>query len=343
MEIIAWWHDLREILYRRVWHWQHKIRGKLTPEDLALFPPEPPPPEPPPRPVDPARAARRAEMRKMAKARLKIADRIDAILLRFEQLNLREYESEVGTRPNMKLNELWSNLMGCDFHFLDEALSEASNDHETLFFNTVDYDDGHKDLADLVEEFWPFDHAITYHQNEAYFLSRLYTVTPPEVRGRTKAVAPKMLRHVYGYLFDDGGWWLDDTVYGWLGGQWRQLPMTDQVTTETRAGILVGYTDMSSKRQKEIHSATSMMFSMKLTERYEWHVALGPNEGGPRILLPTSPIGCQVLFKDRDKLGKSRRAALRQPFTQRIALMTVLSSSSPGILWRQALWLWSAI
>ena len=303
--MIDWWHRLLR------WLWPPPpvlLLPEPEPVPEPVPEPEPPPPRPPP---DPERAARRAELRKLAKSRRVIADRIDDVLTRFEKINMGQYQSEeIGSRQSVRMNSLWSNLMGCDFHFLG-GLSDLTSDHQVAFFDLTAKEE-QKSLADMVEQFWPFDHAvICHHDNDDLFLERLYTITAPEVRGRTKTVAPKMLRHVYGYLFRDGDWWLDDAFYGWIGGKWLMLPMTDQPATQHRSGILVGYFDMSAKRRAETFRNTAMMFSMKLTERYEWHVALGPDMNGPRILLPTSPIGCQVLFKDRDKLDKSRRAALR--------------------------------
>jgi len=63
--------------------------------------------------------------------------------------------------------------------------------------------------------------------------------------------------------------------------------------------------------KEQIHANITWLMSAALTSRYNWHVALG-REDGFRICLPTSPRGCLSLFKTRDrKAGAARRASLR--------------------------------
>jgi hypothetical protein len=137
-------------------------------------------------------------------------------------------------------------------------------------------------------------------------------VTPAEVRGRVKYVVPKMLHHIYGRLFDDGSWWLEDGYAGWVNGEWMKIPILELTTTESERGQLVVYDQNSKKSREETRRSAQFAFSGMLTQRYEWHVALGPDRNGPRILLTTSPAGCRDLFKDRAKSpNRSRREALR--------------------------------
>jgi hypothetical protein len=282
------------------------------------------PSAPPRREVSPETAARRTELRRLAKQRRTVADSIDHILTRFENLNLHKHDdSGTGRRAYARANALLSNLMGCDFHFIEESTNLSGHEWHSM---NLDHPDHQGDLAHLVEQYWPIDHATIHRKqqhelesiggqesrDDSYFMERLYTVSAPEVRGRVTMIMPKMVHHVYGYMYDDGSWWVDDTYAGWIGGQWAQIPQTERTASQSRRGQLTMYDSNSAKHREEIRRSSAMAFSVQLTERYEWHVALGANRDGPRILLPTSPEGCRRIFKDRDKLGNaSRRAALR--------------------------------
>lgn len=64
-------------------------------------------------------------------------------------------------------------------------------------------------------------------------------------------------------------------------------------------------------RSREIENTSSIALSVALTERYEWAVAVGFDDG-PKLRLHSDPSGLRAMFRDRDKPETGdRRPALR--------------------------------
>lgn len=260
-------------------------------------------------PPDPERIARRRALRTKAAARRAIADEVDALLTRMSSLTLDSFDS--GSEKRAYIDDLASELLGCDFYFIAPEHDEAALglEHDLMFVAPHE-----ENAADLLEMFWPIDTAFTIRKSDkgCYSLQRVRTVAASEVRGRVRMVVPKMLRVVQGELYDDDSWWLESLYVGWVGGRWQPLPQNERVIRTTTGGTLVASQPTDSGMREEVAANITMGFSAELTRRYEWFVALGDESRGPRLLLPTSPVGCRELFRDRERgAGRSRRAALR--------------------------------
>jgi hypothetical protein len=265
---------------------------------------EPPPPEPePPRRTD-KRIRERLQLRGLAKTRRGVADMINDILDRMAQLELRGGDNLGATIEA----PIFEELMGCDFMLVDEIIEGHTSLVAGGKYVILNPDQLETELADAC---WPIDQGTITRQEDGYFMSRTRSVTAKEIRGRAQLFAPKMIRDCYLKMYDDGRWFAGDHVAGLMNGRW--VPLDRNLRTESRRGgsVLTATPNQSASHRQEIHDSTSGIFSLALSRRYSWHVALGTERDGPRILVPTNPQGCLQFFKDRERGKRSRRAALR--------------------------------
>ena len=211
-----------------------------------------------------------------------VSEQANYILDRFSTLQVE---------PGMMnaLEELW----GCDFLLRDKKLGERLKGGDR--WGTVD---GVSALENAIAV-WPIEHAFCSVEDGYITLTRITSVAPHELRGKVMRVLPHMVRVVIGNFGDSGHW--QSTIYhfGLVGDRW----------------IYLGYDEadaLSTIWAKHYDEEIKMLLPCVLAARYEWHVAFGLKDGGPRILLPTNPSGCLQLFKNRDlPEGKTRRDALR--------------------------------
>lgn len=199
-------------------------------------------------------------------------------------------------------------LWNCDFHYIDPLADKIHGEDRAYLLSDQ------KGQADAV---WPIDMGlITYKEESAgYFIERIASASPSDVRGKVRLSLPRMLTISGGILSDDvgGRWWAETTICGLVNGTWRDIG--NDVIAQRTSGSGENFTTVSTMRApgdpEQINSSISVGLAVALTERYSWHVAFGVAEDGPRLLLPTNPGGCLSLFRDREKSETGRRAALR--------------------------------
>jgi hypothetical protein len=238
----------------------------------------------------------------MSDVKERIAAEACDILERFESIDLNSLEG--GSHVGDSVSSL-SALLGCDFHLISEASSDADRGtHERAVFSPMHDGQRPNDLVDVV---WPIDTATIVRRDAGYSLCRVVTATPQEIRGKVK-IAPARTVFVYsGMLGDNGEWWAERRICGLISNNW--IPI-DVEKTIVKGGVTRRYrSDLESKT--EYNLTVAMEFSLALTERYEWHAAFGTDDG-PRLLLPTSSAGAAALFKERERRpDQTRRSALR--------------------------------
>jgi hypothetical protein len=246
----------------------------------------------------PEELAERRARRKITKARIKIADTASDILDRFERLSHSTLEGGSHSLDSQRSLEL---LLGCDFHLIAGISDNDLGVAERSVFAPQDH------VVDLAAMTWPIDQGVICRKENHYYLNRVFTAKPEQIRGQTKIFTTKAIFCVYAALNDDGSWWAETRIGGLINGKWMPI---DDVKTVVKGGKVRSQSSTKTV-QEEFALSASMMFSFALTERYEWHAAFGA-EDGPRLLLPTSSGGASALFKNRELMeGAKRRAALR--------------------------------
>lgn len=235
----------------------------------------------------------------LIKIRNKIADTASDILERFEKLSRGSLEVGSHTRDSAASLEL---LLGCDFHLLEDGLhSEDLGHYERAVFSPVGRS---AELADIT---WPIDIGMIVRKENSYFVQRVFTAKPEEIRGKIRRFSTKSVFLVIASLKDDGTWWSETRIAGLINNKWAPI---DDIEVMSKGGTVRTFVGGKGALD-QVNDTTGIAFSMALTERYDWHAALGSTEG-PRLLLPTSSAGASALFKDREKAyGKGRRGALR--------------------------------
>lgn len=268
------------------------------------------------RPYDP-RIRDRMKARKLIQARRDAADIVNDILNGLARLELRHGHKLGASKEARALEE----LIGCDFYLLNEhfeADALAPGDRFSCF-PSMDKET----TDDLAEICWPIDQAIVARYVEGvegfdnYLMQRVRTITPEEARGHAQYFVPKMVRHTYIKIYDNGQWYTEDNIHGLINGRWRFLDRGLGHSTRRGGWILREAPADTPTTREEGHKAISTIISMALSRRYSWHVALGNRPDGPRVLLATNPTGCLQFFKNRAKgEGKKRRDALRHWVTR---------------------------
>lgn len=253
-------------------------------------------PTPKPR-IDPAVRKRASERRIRNAERDKISGYVDDMLTRFQELWRRR--SDIGAATS----ELaMTRLLGCDFHIMHPDIDKIGGESDIVLDGDAD------DLADAV---WPLDIGMIVRKEHGYFINRLVTTNPAEVRGRVRMILPRMAMMHGGHFDDDGSWWAQSIPVGLSADQWIVLDAGMQTRD---GGSYIATRSTNAQLRDEINTTSRISTGLALTKRYSWHVALGLPEwpDGPRVLLATSPNGCLSFFKDREiGEGRSRRAALR--------------------------------
>lgn len=212
-----------------------------------------------------------------------LADTVSYILDRFENLRRADYDYALTDVPAL------GNLWGCDFLLLDRELGERMKGGDK--WSTVE-----AKSSEYIEAMWPIEYAFVLEREGYIELFRFTSITAKEVRGKVKQVVPKMMHFTIGRFSDNGAWGTDEFYVGLVNEKWVSLESGN----------------LSKKSRKYVDEMITWLLPSIFTARYEWHVALGTIEGGPRLLLPTNPAGCLQLFKYRDiSDGKSRREKLR--------------------------------
>lgn len=230
----------------------------------------------------------------------KVGDVADEFL---ERLLLSEQESHgayAGTYTE-GAHSLW----GCDYHFCGE-LVEALEPGSRYYLVA--------DAQETAAMHWPVDFAMAVETDDGnFFLSRVATLQPKDVRGIATIVPAKCAALVGGYLTKDP-WFAETSICGLVGNTWR--PIESRVVRQRISSIngdqLMKCRGFSATLLGEIQSSLKILFAAMLTARYSWHAAIGFSEDGPRLVLPTNPQGALDLFRSRMLApGEKRRAALR--------------------------------
>lgn len=196
-------------------------------------------------------------------------------------------------------------LWGCDFYFCGELneMMEPGSGYYLL-----------GEARENVEMFWPVDFAVAADKGDGnFFLTRIATANPKEIRGLVRIVPPKCVTLTGGPLSREP-WYAETTICGLIGERW--LPIENAVFSQRTSGIhgenkrmYRGYDD---KFLGEVQDTMMVSFAAMLNARYCWHAAFGFSDNGPRLVLPTNPRGALELFKSRLLApGEKRRGALR--------------------------------
>jgi hypothetical protein len=220
-----------------------------------------------------------------------LSEKLGYVLERFENLSPRRAESTLDDMA--MLEDLW----GGDFLLLDRAIGDRM-----IGGSKWDIIDGipTSETADAV---WPVDQAFVYAREGHIELMRLTTVSLKELRGMPmKMVTSKMLRATGGYFFDDGSWRCYHNIFGLVGEDWRMM------TTPRRYDLSNLHIPDMKKWNKRIKDRLPSVFRYE----FDWHVAFGSIDGGPRVVTPINPQQALKLFRNRQAMaGETRRAALK--------------------------------
>ena len=239
----------------------------------------------------------------------RISNTIDDILTRFvlSEPSVPELEKNWATKKSwIRTPEF---LWGCDYHLLDQV-SELTIGEGRYYLNPDN------DEAELSRAMWPIDIGVIkicdgdkHSADGDLFFSRVASVPPSTVRGKTRTIRPKMVMASSAYMHKHE-WSPQNEIFGQFGNDWVQI--CDGVQQVSKGKFSYGSIRRVGEEAIDAHRSISIAFSGALSERYEWHAAFGFHPNGPRILIPTSPSGCLKLFQDREKEeGQTRRAALK--------------------------------
>lgn len=285
----------------------------------ALVPPAVSPPDVaatvPATPLSPEQREARKEARRLVQLRRAIADETNHLLDLIANPDRRAYDDKAGIGDAERvLSALNTDFIHFGFGEDMPGGSKYGPDNDGAF----DPEGIERELVDL---HWPIDTGFVVRKEDdasphgpAWFFFHMRTASAAELRGRIAIAPQRIILCSVAKFHDDGLWWAEDHPKGFIKDRWVSLDRG--MKTERKTGSIDGssYTlarTRSQRLQDEMNDTIKMSFSLKLTERYNWHAALGPRVG-PRILLPTNPRSCLALFKDRQKgEAESRRRALR--------------------------------
>lgn len=198
----------------------------------------------------------------------------------------------------------WGNLWAVDYYVIDGFCDEL--DGGGRFYLTTPE-------AEQVVERWPIDVGFVARHDDHWQFTRIATPQLSALRGLTTITPAKCLVLSHAWLRDDDrAAPAENTILGFLGGKWKSI---ESNVVRQSTSNMNGDTIMQMRRlppQSEIDATISIGFAIPLTERYDWHVAFGFADHGPRVIFPTNPSGCLALFRSRNLgSGEKRRAALR--------------------------------
>ena len=254
----------------------------------------------------------RKEAARIAKLRREIADKSNFLLDLFMSPKLRRFDDKRGGND---AREAVNETIG-DF-FCIEFADEMPGGSKWLALRPEE-----EDTREFAETMWPLnigtvmrhdDGRNSQHGGEWEFL-RIRTASAQELRGRIRIVPPKIVLMSNVKFFDDGAWYGETLPLGLIGNKW--VPLDTNMERSRKIGSIDGTEAVCSRLvsdqvRDQCTLTVSMSCSVALTERYNWHAALGPPDGA-RLLLPTNPSGCLDLFKNRQKGStERRRSALR--------------------------------
>jgi hypothetical protein len=165
-----------------------------------------------------------------------IADVANDLLDRLNTLNLEGYD-RLQYEDYKSINNVLSQLLGCDFHLLDGIATKL--DPEGRLYAPPE----EEELVDCV---WPIDSANAIRvdgegriKTPGFHLDRIVTRTKQEMRGRIRFVPDRIVTYLSLWLPDDPNvrWQTDTSTWGWVGKRWVPLDC-DRVTTESRRGTI---------------------------------------------------------------------------------------------------------
>jgi hypothetical protein len=213
------------------------------------------------------------------------------VLEHFENLSTRR--ADYATSDMSILEDLW----GGDFLLLDRAIGDRM-----IGGGKWDIIDG-VPTSETADAVWPIDQAFVLVRKNHIELMRFTTVSLKELRGLPmKMVRPRMIRVIGGLFFDDGGWRCYENIFGLVGEDWRMM------TTPGRYDQSNLDISDSKRWNKRIKSRLPSVFRYE----FDWHVAFGSIDGGPRVVTPINPGQALKLFKNREAMvDLGRRAALK--------------------------------
>jgi len=246
------------------------------------------PPEPP-----------RERQKSLRGLRREIYEAVTEIIELFNSSERENLNLKTGTYINAH-DDLWA----CDYHFID-MLAERMDGASRWFLRVEEQ----REQADAV---WPVDigTVVWKDHSEGYYVGRVATVAPSELRGKVKIVPTKAVTISGGYLIKGKKWWAETSICGLVGKNWTCIE--NALIRQSQSGVKGNTNQIFRGRAdpQELNDSISMTLAIAMTERYSWHVAFGKTDG-PRLLLPTSPTGCLALFRDREKSESGRRDALK--------------------------------
>jgi hypothetical protein len=245
----------------------------------------------------------------MAKLRKSVAEETDTILQRFSELSKAGLPDTGWKHAQVDLLE---QLLGNDFMLFNEELKNSMRGGDK--YSGID----NANAKELAEALWPIDFGFAgYYDREDdevphVAMQWVHSVKAEDFRGRIRMAAPKMVQIIDSRFGDNGMFKVYDHLYGLIGNRWS--PLDTGLSREREVSVMKGaYRATRSNRSADFFNKVIVTaMAEQLEARYQWHVAFGAEEGGPRIILPTNPTSALKLFRDRERDRETdRRLALR--------------------------------
>ncbi len=187
---------------------------------------------------------------------------------------------KVGDTPklaNMKRLDVTHLLLGDDYIILTEATPDV---------------------------IWPVDCGWAVQTEGRYVFSTFKSVTPRQVRGRVKFVAPKMLHKSTVEFFGNGQMGAVSEYLAFWGRKWIDADHKTFTRHHDTARHMPSY---DAERWDYVGQVG---LGLQLRHRYEWAVSIGePN--GPSFRFATDVYGIKQILDEREKEAGDRRRALR--------------------------------
>lgn len=166
---------------------------------------------------------------------------------------------------------------------------------------------------------------------------RVRSIPPKMMRGR------KMLSAINVELMSA---WVDQrkgthttarTALSWYSGKWWWSTRNQSDFLRGGSPSGVPYGDSGYCYDEGLDGVVQIASSIQFNRHYEWHVALG-YEDGPTLTFPTTPTGSREVFRLRDiPNGKSRRSALQNWVTEHWRRPAPVDENDATILVREHL------
>lgn len=248
--------------------------------------------------LSPERKQARQEARRIVVLRRKIADETNLFLETISNLRLKKLDDSRGWRDARESCSFLANDF-IDLRFAEQMpgggkwLALPTEGEEAEFARTI----------------WPIEIGVVTRSEEDDTTRFTYILSaePRDLRGKINIV-PRQIVVVHHAYITKKVWWAEKYYAGLVSGKWRLLDNNMMSERWTGMGSALTVGRRQGRAHDEVNEVVSMLFSIALTHRYYWHVALGCGPEGTRIVLPTNPTSCLEFFRDRNAIGHRRKA-----------------------------------